>query len=167
MIFAKTRIALNISNGLLIWDRLARVANWLGKAMILLNILTIACFWMKYKNTSLNKRTPMPRLDRERQTETTTEKGHTMKRIYKYPLKLGSNVIATPKFTKILTVQSQNDELYVWCIVDPYQDEDEVTIDVVYTGHEVPTRNYEPLKYIATVQIGLLVYHAFTREVYL
>lgn len=82
--------------------------------------------------------------------------------IYKYPLCLMDvQVIAMPKGARILCVQTQQDTLCLWTIVEPERENVERTIVIVGTGHSIP--NPKKLSYIGTAQQGIdmFVWHVF------
>lgn len=79
--------------------------------------------------------------------------------VWKYPLELGENIIdRVPMGATFLDVQVQGRQLAVWALVD---DDAPPLRRVVYltgTGNLLPRHS---LKYIATVQQGPFVWHAF------
>ncbi len=84
-----------------------------------------------------------------------------MKRIFKYPLPISDiNIIQMPKGAKILTAQMQDEEPFIWALVEPGEPDEPRAFRVIGTGHEI----YETLvAYISTFQMdgGRLVFHVF------
>lgn len=83
-----------------------------------------------------------------------------MKRIYKYPLSASDAVqrIVMPKGAKILTVQVQGTTPCLWALVDIREADEDRTIIIYGTGHNVVLNG----NYIGTYQIGSnLVFHVF------
>ena len=86
-----------------------------------------------------------------------------MKTIYKYPLFPARTTIKLPEHYKVLTVQSQKNELFVWVEVDTDKPFDRmVYFDVYGTGRAIPD---DPGSYIGTAQIyqGDLVWHVYAQ----
>lgn len=82
--------------------------------------------------------------------------------IYKYPLAVTDHqVIQLPKGAKLLSVQTQNDYLCLWALVDPSQDAEPRHIAIVGPGHVLTA--IDALTYIGTAQHfdGKLVWHVF------
>ena len=82
-------------------------------------------------------------------------------KIYKYELSIESNQTLTmPRGSKILSIQLQQERLYLWAIVNNQNDAKERRFTIVGTGHEF---NLSGLRYISTVQQrgGALVWHIF------
>ena len=79
-------------------------------------------------------------------------------KIFKYHLALGESVIDLPETAKILSVQVQADAICLWAIVSPEKETEARRFIVVGTGHELPEGR---LQYLATVQQGPFVWHAF------
>ncbi len=78
--------------------------------------------------------------------------------IYKYRLE-PDGAIFMPKGAKILTVQTQRDESYLWAMVDPEAPAEQRIFRSVPTGMPFDERGME---YIGTFQIhGSLVLHVF------
>jgi len=86
------------------------------------------------------------------------------KTIWKFPLKVtdGQN-ITMPIGAEILTIQTQNEEPYLWALVDPKAETESRHIEIFGTGHPVGYDMGVSRKYISTFQIrnGQLVFHAF------
>ena len=84
-----------------------------------------------------------------------------MKRIFKYPLKLqGTQKIKIPKHAKILNIQTQEDDICLWALINPEEPKVSRQIRIFGTGHEVPDIK---LEYIGTIQQldGSLIWHVF------
>lgn len=82
-----------------------------------------------------------------------------MKKIYKYPIKVSrETIIDIPHGAKFLTAQNQCDSIVLWALVDPDVKMERKMVLVVATGEDayVPAADY-----LATVQIGDLVWHVF------
>lgn len=71
-----------------------------------------------------------------------------------------------PKGSKIISAQSQNNDLCIWAKCDPQYSSVERHFRCVGTGREFPDK--ENLEFIATVQFdnGLTVVHLFERIIY-
>lgn len=86
--------------------------------------------------------------------------------IYKYKLEVcPKQTIKMPAEAKLLTVQTQNDILCIWAIVDPEKPLEDYTFHVIGTGH-VSQENLDDtgnFAYISTAQMasGALVWHIF------
>jgi len=88
-----------------------------------------------------------------------------MKRIYKYPFPIqveSDFVIHMPVGAKILTVQLQNGDPYIWAIVDPAAEICARSFLLFGTGNPLPT-DITALPYIGTFQLrsGSFVFHLF------
>lgn len=86
------------------------------------------------------------------------------KQVWKFLIK-GSHSIKLPIGSEILTVQNQNEDAFIWVLVDPNKETEERFFEVYGTGHSI---NYDmgvERKYIGTFQIGngALVFHLFER----
>lgn len=82
-----------------------------------------------------------------------------MKTIWKFPLKLtDAQVVEIPLPAEVLTVQSQGDGVCLWAEVDPKSEKVRISIVILGTGHPMPD---VPLRYISTIQLGSLVFHAY------
>lgn len=84
-------------------------------------------------------------------------------KIFKY-LIIPSDIkqkIMMPEGAKILTFQMQNQELYIWALVNPNNEMEERKFYVFGTGHEIEMENISI--YIGTAQMmgGSLVWHLF------
>ena len=84
-----------------------------------------------------------------------------MTTIWKYTLRPGRNQIMMPRNPQLLTIDEQNGSVCLWARVDDEADMQTVNVDVVGTGHEVPTENQG--HYIGTVKLenGMMMFHAF------
>lgn len=84
--------------------------------------------------------------------------------IYKYPIEItDTQNLELPIGCRILTAQLQNDNLWLWVLVDTnapiFIDK---TIRIFGTGNPIePTRNLGNLQYLSTVQMNILVFHIF------
>ena len=78
--------------------------------------------------------------------------------IYKTPLATFDNRIKLPRGSKLLDVQLQNGEPYLWYAFDAGAEDVERQILVFGTGQPAP---YKSLAHIATVQSGAFVWHYF------
>lgn len=89
------------------------------------------------------------------------------KRIFKYLLKLEHKVdVYMPKGAQILHVHVQNDDVYLWALVDPTANDQCRSFEIHGTGHAI--HNIDQLCYIGTVHIeGAAqvdwVWHVFER----
>lgn len=84
--------------------------------------------------------------------------------IYRYPIKItDTQTVLMPINAKILCVQIQRDELFLWAQVEPFNtDKNARTIDIFGTGCLVDDQR--PRIYIGTFQAGYaLVRHVFER----
>jgi hypothetical protein len=82
-----------------------------------------------------------------------------MKSIWKWNLLVTDlQVIDVPVGTKFLTAQNQGGHLTLWGTVNQTNDLEPRTIAIYGTGNPVPD---DPGTYIATVQQGPFVWHAF------
>ena len=73
--------------------------------------------------------------------------------------------IELPKGAEILCVQTQNDEPYVWCLIDNKAEKEERYFETFGTGHEIHEDMGIERKYVGTFQIIRLgfVFHLFER----
>lgn len=85
-----------------------------------------------------------------------------MKQIWKYSLRtIDRQTLQVPAGAKILTVQVQRGEPYLWALVDPAADHpSNINIAVFGTGHNIPDDIGE---YIGTFQLlnSELIFHVF------
>ena len=87
-----------------------------------------------------------------------------MKRIYKYPIEIrDEQTISVPKDSKILAIQTQNEQLVVYALVDINQKEMQtIEIRIFGTGHDLDI-NMTSWTYLGTVMTyhDKLVWHIF------
>jgi len=82
-------------------------------------------------------------------------------KIYKYQLEIDDHqTVLIPCYYKLLHVETQNNTLCLWAIVDPEAETTLVKIRIVGTGHD-----FDPagLNYIGSAKMhnGMLVWHVF------
>lgn len=86
--------------------------------------------------------------------------------VYKYPLEIeDEQVVLLPTGARILTVQQQNNNIFLWALVNPTSpNEQAITIRIHGTGHAIS--DSDELEYINTVQLygGKLVFHVFVKR---
>jgi hypothetical protein len=83
--------------------------------------------------------------------------------IYKYPLAIvGRQSVEMPRGAEILCVQEQFGMAKVWASVDPASPPELREFHMVGTGHPFPSDDQPP--YLATVQIGVYVWHFFAHR---
>lgn len=82
-----------------------------------------------------------------------------IKRVYKYTLAAGVQIVKMPEGAQILTTQIQHGRIRVWALADYSKRPEPRLIAVMPTGVPVP----ENIEYIGTIQLdgGALVYHIF------
>ena len=82
------------------------------------------------------------------------------KTIYKYEIPVTDTAVVTmPRWAEILKIGEQNNDLFLWAIVDPGNDPINRVFYVRGTGH--PMTGYEG-SYLGTVQMRSgLVWHVF------
>jgi|SRR5579863_6952976 len=87
----------------------------------------------------------------------------TMKKIFKYPLKMmDDQIISMPEQREILDVQVQEGVIMIWAMVVPNSPMQRVHIEIYGTGHEIKDRiGGGPRMYLGTVQVSGLVLHVF------
>lgn len=88
------------------------------------------------------------------------------KQIWKYQLETADwNTIKMPIGSEILTVQTQGENICLWALVNPNEDEEERIIEVVGTGFPIECDLKFTRKYINSYQLmnGRLVFHVFER----
>ncbi len=81
--------------------------------------------------------------------------------IWKYPLQVtDEQTIMMPRDTRILTVQTQDDQPCLWAFVDNSREREPRKIRIYGTNHEI---DETPTDYIGTFQVsgGSLVFHVF------
>ena len=80
--------------------------------------------------------------------------------IYKYELTLQTHqVIDMPYAAEILTMQMQGDQIMLWANVDTEKETTPRTIVIAGTGEPILTEGLHT--HIATIQMGLMVWHFF------
>lgn len=84
-----------------------------------------------------------------------------MKHIYKYKLGISDyREIKMPKNAQVLTVKNQNNDIFIWAIVNPLEDEEVRSFMVFGTGNDYDLSNSN-IVYIDTVIINQFVWHVF------
>lgn len=87
----------------------------------------------------------------------TAAREHT---IWKFPIHVTSRtVLRVPASARFLSVQEQAGTLCLWAVVDPSAPVVERHIVIYGTGHLIG--NLNRLSFIATAQMGALVWHVF------
>lgn len=86
-----------------------------------------------------------------------------MKTIFKYKIDNNFLKIEIFKNAKILTVQEQRGEIFIWAEVNTLLDIETREFILIGTGHEIP--DYSEINYIGTVQLhnGDLVIHVYEK----
>ena len=87
-----------------------------------------------------------------------------MKTIWKYPLEItDTQNVTMRRDARILSIQVQGDETWMWCLVDPDEKSCERTIGIYGTGHDVEDWVSKHGKFIDTIQLhgGSLIFHVF------
>ena len=86
--------------------------------------------------------------------------------VYKYHLEIeDEQVVLLPTGSRILTVQQQNNNIFLWALVNPTSPNKQAfTIRIHGTGHAIS--DSDELEYINTVQLygGKLVFHVFVKR---
>jgi hypothetical protein len=83
--------------------------------------------------------------------------------IYKYLITPGYTALMLPLGAKVLTVQVQNGDPFIWVLQDPNEQQARRMFTYFGTGHEVPSEYAGG--YIGTfMQEGTLVWHLFERK---
>lgn len=89
-------------------------------------------------------------------------------RIYKYPVKTGRDglfePVPMPLGATVLSANAVKDQLYVWAMVDPNQEQFELRVFAIYgTGWDVDAIEGKDLKFIGTTLMhgGALIWHVF------
>lgn len=83
-----------------------------------------------------------------------------MNTIYKYELALQTHqIIEMPQYTEILTVQMQGENICLWANVDTEYSLAPRTIVIAGTGEPLLTAGLHT--HIATIQMGIMVWHFF------
>ena len=85
------------------------------------------------------------------------------KTVWKYPLAItDEQEISMPIGARILSVDFQDSRLFLWAVVDPdEQEQEQVTLRVVGTGHQMADYDEERWRFIGTVyhRLVTLVFH--------
>ena len=84
-------------------------------------------------------------------------------RIFKYKVQINDYfTINLPKDSKVLTVQVQMDETYMWVLFNPEFPSIKRNFRLVGTGHPI-IEDLSSLRYVNTFQVrgGVLVFHLF------
>ena len=75
--------------------------------------------------------------------------------IWKYEIEIRDNhVIDIPAHGEILHLGVQNEQVYIWVKVNPYNKGVKRTFRVCGTGHPIEEREYETLSHIGTFQFN-------------
>ena len=86
------------------------------------------------------------------------------KTVFKYKVLPSTEFeIQMPRHAEILTVQVQNEEVFMWARVDTEEDCVYRRFGVFGTGHDMPDKALVEPKYIGTFQLcgGSIVFHLF------
>lgn len=88
------------------------------------------------------------------------------KTIWKYTLQPSSLILEIPEGSEILSVESQNNKICIWFLVDPSADSVEREFIVYGTGHAISDAEHK--KYIGSAQLenGMLVFHVFENIIF-
>lgn len=88
-----------------------------------------------------------------------------MKSIYKYKLEIvDRQEIQTFKFCSVLSVDVQNDDIFIWLMVDKNESKQKISINIFGTGMEIHDNFYvghEHNTFVGTVQLNGFVWHIF------
>lgn len=85
--------------------------------------------------------------------------------IWKYELEIKDlQHVDMPYGAKILSVANQNGNLCMWASVDPSAEKMWRFVEIIGTGHLIPTDLNGERIFIGTVVIGSLVWHVFERR---
>lgn len=88
-----------------------------------------------------------------------------MKTVFKYALPLQDEVrVAMPAFAEILSVGVQDEDLYVWALVDPEMPPLKTTFRIAGTGH--PIDKADLWRFVGTVMLPkrFLAAHVFSLD---
>lgn len=79
--------------------------------------------------------------------------------IWKYRVAT-KTVLQIPKGGRVLSVDEQNGDIYIWVLANPNAEKEDRTFLVYGTGHDIPDN---PMWFVGTVQLmgGKLVFHIF------
>jgi len=81
-----------------------------------------------------------------------------MKIVYKYKISIfDDTLIWLPKGAEVLHADTQDDDIYIWALINPENKSEGRTFTVYGTGHEI----HENVKYITTFFHGRYVWHVF------
>lgn len=83
-----------------------------------------------------------------------------MKRIFKYEFGLSDNEIKMPLAAQILKADKQNNNFYIWALVDDTFAHEYKKFKVIGTGHVIE-EDLDNLKYINTIFDNQFVWHLF------
>lgn len=87
--------------------------------------------------------------------------------IYKYHIPVTDKLeIELPKAYKILSFDTQDNDLYLWCLVDTNAEKNIVKFSVFGTGFEIKPEEINNLEYVGTAQQnkGGLIWHLFKNK---
>jgi len=87
-----------------------------------------------------------------------------MEKIFKYPLKIGTNIINMPRFTMPLSIEIQDDIPVLYAMIRETDNYKEEEILVIMTGKEYDLSKYEFLG-TAMLHKGSFVLHAFIKVI--
>lgn len=85
-----------------------------------------------------------------------------MRTIYKFPLYslIIDNLVSLPEGAEVLTARFQNGTMHLWVLLDPTSGMNRNRVFKIFgTGFDIP--DSDELKYIATDEIGALIFHVF------
>lgn len=80
-----------------------------------------------------------------------------MKKILKFPLQLGENIVASSAAFNPVAFQVQHDLLMLWAECDADSASHRHIVTVIGTGHPLPDRS----RYVGTLQQDGFVWHAY------
>lgn len=85
------------------------------------------------------------------------------KAVWKWAMRITEyQKLSMPKGAEILSVQNQNDTIHLWALVDlPEPESESRRFVIIGTGQEHVKSKFINLNFLATVQIGILVWHVF------
>lgn len=82
--------------------------------------------------------------------------------IWKFPIPIEYRIgVSMPLGSEILSADFQNTVLCIWALVDVDAATSLRWFRLVGTGHPLPEQDGLELKFVATVQLGSLVFHVF------
>ena len=81
--------------------------------------------------------------------------------VWKWELSPGYTPIDMPVGAKVLAAQEQNGTIMLWALIDAAAETEQRVFAVKGTGHEIIVQDGERYDYIATAQMGWLVWHVF------